>query len=280
MDRLVSIEAGYFKLDGGAMFGVVPKSIWEKLNPPDNRNLCTWALRLLYIEKGDRKILVDTGMGTKQSDKFFSHYEPHGSGLEPSLQAKGIRREEINDVFITHLHFDHVGGALEEKDSKIVPFFPNAQYWVSRAQWEWAIHPNEREKASFLRENIIPLEDSGKLNWIEKEGEWIPGISIRFYHGHTDGMMIPFIQMGENTLVYCADLLPSVGHIPLPYIMAYDTRPLLSLEEKKRFLQEACENKYTLFFEHDPINECCLLEQTDKGIRSKGTFPLHSILKE
>jgi len=270
--RIEVIHAGFFKLDGGAMFGVVPKSIWENINPPDSKNLCTWAMRLLYIETGHHKVLIDTGMGEKQSPKFFSYYEPQGPKLEESLALKGIQKEDITDVLLTHLHFDHCGGAVEEKEGILKPFFPNAKYWTNRAHLNWAQFPNEREKASFLKENIEPLIQHGALNFIEKEGEWISGIDIKFFHGHTESMMIPFIKYGDRTLVYCADLLPSAGHIPLPYIMAYDTRPLLTMEEKKLFLNQVAKEDQILFFEHDPIHECAELEKTEKGIRIKRTF--------
>lgn len=278
MGKIEVIEAGYFKLDGGAMFGVVPRSIWEKLNKPDERNLCTWSMRLLYLEIGEKKILIDTGMGSKQSEKFFSYYEPHGKTLHESLSEKGIQADSITDVILTHLHFDHGGGAIQIENGKSVTTFPNARYWCSHSQWEWAINPNDREKASFLKDNLIPLEESGQLNFIENPGYWIPEIEFKFYHGHTEGMMIPFIHWDKHILVYCADLLPSLGHIPLPYIMAYDTRPLLSLEEKKFFLEEAAVNRYILFFEHDPIHECALVETSEKGIRSRETLSLVSAM--
>ena len=278
MDRLEVIDAGFFKLDGGAMFGVVPRSIWEKLNFPDSRNLCTWSMRLLYLEMEGRKILIDTGMGNKQSEKFFSHYEPHGKTLPESLAEKKILAEDITDVLLTHLHFDHCGGALDLKDGIPHLTFPNAKYWCSMAQWNWAVNPNDREKASFLKENILPLKDSGQLHFVSEPGFWIPNIEFRFFNGHTDGMMIPFIHTHNKVIVYCADLLPSAGHIPLPYIMAYDTRPLLTLDEKRAFLKEAADNKYILYFEHDPLNECALVEQTDKGIRLRETLSLNSAL--
>jgi glyoxylase-like metal-dependent hydrolase (beta-lactamase superfamily II) len=278
--RLEVIDAGFFKLDGGAMFGVVPKSIWEKINPPDAKNLCTWALRLLYMEVSGRKILIDTGMGNKQTEKFFNHYEPSGNTLENSLDRLNILPEEITDVFLTHLHFDHCGGAVLLDHGNSLLKFPNACYWTSLGQWDWATNPNGREKASFLPENIFPIQQSGRLKLVSDEGVWIselPNIHIRFFNGHTNQMMIPFIQIGEKTLVYCADLLPSTGHIPLPYIMAYDTRPLITLREKEKFLIEAAEKNYILFLEHDPHIECCTVEKTEKGIRCKDTFPLSSI---
>ncbi len=276
--RIEVVHAGFFKLDGGAMFGVVPKSIWEKINPPDERNLCTWAMRLLYLEIGSRKILIDTGMGNKQEEKFFKHYEPHGPTLLESLASLQIKPDDITDVLLTHLHFDHAGGAISLKNNQYSLTFPKANYWTSSSQWEWAMHPNDREKASFLKENLIPLLDSGKLILINEEGEWIPGIRLKFCHGHTEGMIIPYIDIGHNTIIYCADLLASVGHIPLPYIMAYDTRPLLSLEEKRILLEEAALLNHILFFEHDPMNECCKVQNTEKGVRLKEVFSLHSIL--
>ncbi len=275
--RLEVIDAGFFKLDGGAMFGVVPKSIWEKLNPPDSKNLCTWAMRLLYIELEERKILIDTGMGNKQNEKFFNHYEPHGTTLTESLHKLNIQKEDITDVFLTHLHFDHVGGALQIAEDKIVPTFKNATYWTNLAQWDWAINPNGREKASFLKENILPLEESGQLKFIHEKEEWIPGLKVKFFHGHTCGMMLPYIPYKQKTIVYCADLLPSVHHIPLPYVMAYDTQPLITLEEKAKFLEEAVLNNYILYLEHDPKNECAQVESTEKGIRLKETFSLNSL---
>jgi glyoxylase-like metal-dependent hydrolase (beta-lactamase superfamily II) len=286
--KLHSIETGYFKLDGGAMFGVVPKSIWNKSNPADDNNLCTWALRCLLIEDGNRLILVDTGIGDKQDAKFFSHYYMHGDQtLESALLLKGFKKEDITDVFLTHLHFDHCGGAIIRKDDQLIPAFPKAHYWSNEAHWSWATNPNEREKASFLKENILPIQDSGKLNMIpvpETKNEFgletalfASGFKIRFVNGHTKAMMLPQLEYKGRTLVYMADLLPSAAHIPIPYIMAYDMFPLTSLKEKKYFLEEAVEGDYILFFEHDPVYECCTLQKTEKGIRAKDFFRLNDL---
>ncbi|MFT4015490.1 MAG: MBL fold metallo-hydrolase [Agriterribacter sp.] len=278
--KLYSINTGFFKLDGGAMFGVVPKSIWNKLNPADENNLCTWALRCLLIEDGNRLILVDTGVGNKQDAKFFGHYYLHGDhSLDKSLAESGFHRNDITDVFLTHLHFDHVGGAIVIENNKMVPAFKNATYWSNEQHWQWAIKPNDREKASFLKENIQPIQDSGKLKMIEviEDISFTENISVRFVNGHTKGMMLPQISYRGRTIVYMADLLPSTGHIPIPYVMAYDMFPLTTLQEKKAFLQEALQNNFILFFEHDPFHECCTLAMTEKGIRVKDTFKLDDL---
>ncbi|UYQ93299.1 MBL fold metallo-hydrolase [Chitinophaga horti] len=278
--KLYTINTGMFKLDGGAMFGVVPKSIWQKLNPPDNNNMCTWAMRCLLIEDGKRLILVDNGIGDKQDEKFFGHYYLHGTDtLDKSLAAHGFSREDITDVFLTHLHFDHCGGSIKREGDLLVPAFKNARYWSNARHWQWATQPNDREKASFLRDNILPIQQSGQLEFVtSKEGiAFTDDINIRFVDGHTDAMMLPQIRYKDQTIVYVADLLPSAAHIPIPYVMAYDTRPLLTLDEKKSFLQEALDKKYILYFEHDPINECGVLQQTDKGIRLGETFPLSAL---
>lgn len=278
--KLYSINAGHFKLDGGAMFGVVPKSMWKKLNPPDENNMCNWAMRCLLIEDEGRLILIDNGMGNKQDEKFFGYYYLNGDDtLEKSLAKYGFSKEDITDVFLTHLHFDHCGGSIEKVNDKLVPAFKNAVYWSNENHWQWAVHPNDREKASFLKENIIPIQESGKLKFIEtKEGiEFTKNVNLRFVNGHTESMMLPQIKYKDKTIVYMADLLPSVAHIPVPYVMAYDTRPLETLVEKKSFLTEALEKDFILFFEHDPEIECCNLQQTVKGIRSKETFKLESI---
>jgi len=285
--KLYSINTGYFKLDGGAMFGVVPKSMWNKINPADENNLCSWALRCLLIEDGDRLILVDNGNGNKQDDKFFRHYYLHGDdSLDKSLAKHGFYRNDITDAFLTHLHFDHCGGAIEREGDKLIPAFKNATYWSNKKHWDWAVHPNDREKASFLKENILPIEESGQLKFVDinesqngKLGEtsFAQNISIRFVSGHTDNMMLPQIKYKGQTIVFMADLLPSQGHIPIPYVMAYDMFPLTTLNEKKSFLTEALEGDYTLFFEHDPIFECCNLQQTEKGIRPKDFFKLEEI---
>ncbi|HET6724350.1 MAG TPA: MBL fold metallo-hydrolase, partial [Chitinophagaceae bacterium] len=285
---------GYFKLDGGAMFGVVPKTIWNKINPADENNLCSWALRCLLIEDGNRLILVDNGNGDKQDAKFFSHYHLHGDDtLEKSLAKYGFTKDDITDVFLTHLHFDHCGGSIKYEGDKLVPNFKNATYWSNERHWEWATEPNEREKASFLKENILPIQESGKLKFIkhphQDEKGWTvypPGmlltdfnenITVRFVDGHTESMMLPEIKYKNKTVVFMADLLPSAGHIPIPYVMAYDMYPLTTLGEKRNFLNTALKNDYILFFEHDPVYECCTLQQTEKGIRPKEFFKLEEV---
>jgi glyoxylase-like metal-dependent hydrolase (beta-lactamase superfamily II) len=285
--KLYSVNTGFFKLDGGAMFGVVPKTIWNKVNPADENNLCSWALRCLLIEDGGRLILVDNGNGDKQDAKFFSHYYLHGDDtLDKSLARHGFSRDDITDVFLTHLHFDHCGGSIIRDGNKLVPAFKNAVYWSNKSHWDWAVNPNEREKASFLKENILPIEESGQLQFIEvppgrtdrlPQTAFTENISIRFVNGHTQAMMLPQLSYKGKTIVYMADLLPSQGHIPLPYVMAYDMFPLTTLEEKKSFLEEAIESDYILFFEHDPVYECCNLQQTGRGIRPKDFFKLEEI---
>lgn len=278
--KLYSINAGNFMLDGGAMFGVVPKSMWQKLNPPDENNMCSWAMRCLLIEDGNKLILVDNGMGNKQDAKFFGHYFLHGDDtLESSLQKNGFSKEDVTDVFLTHLHFDHCGGSIEKNENNLVPAFKNATYWSNEKHWQWATNPNDREKASFLQENILPIQESGKLQFIEAvDGiTFNENISVRFMYGHTEAMMLPQIKYKGKTIIYMADLLPSAAHIPIPYIMAYDTKPLKTLQEKKSFLTEAQQQEYILFFEHDPVIECCTLQLTDKGIRSKDILKLKEI---
>jgi glyoxylase-like metal-dependent hydrolase (beta-lactamase superfamily II) len=288
---LHTIDTGFFKLDGGAMFGVVPKTIWNKTNPADTNNLCTWALRCMLIEDGKQLILVDTGIGKKQDAKFFSHYDLHGEyNLEDSLQSKGFSKDDITDVFLTHLHFDHCGGAIIRQDGKLLPAFPNAVYWSNPSHWAWATEPNEREKASFLKENILPIQESGQLKMLSLKNRdledkvnrliqlpFIGGFSIRVVDGHTNSMMLPQLTYKGRTIVFMADLLPSAGHLPIPYVMAYDMFPLTSLNEKKVFLEEALEGDYILFFEHDPIHECCNLQKTEKGIRAKEFFKLKDL---
>ncbi len=279
--KLFSINTGYFKLDGGAMFGVVPKSMWKKLNQPDENNLCNWAMRCMLIQDNSRLILIDNGMGNKQDEKFFSHYFLNGDDtLEKSLAKYGFKKEDITDVFLTHLHFDHCGGSIEKDGDKLITAFRNATYWSNEKHWNWAINPNDREKASFLKENISPIKESGQLKFIEfKDGiEFTKNIHVRFVSGHTESMMLPQIQYKDKTIVYMADLLPSIAHIPVPFIMAYDTRPLETLREKKLFLTEAQQKNYILFFEHDPEIECCNLQLTDKGVRSKESFLLEKVL--
>ncbi len=290
--RLYTINTGYFKLDGGAMFGVVPKKIWEKLNPADENNLCTWAMRCLLIEDENKLILVDNGIGDKQDAKFMSHYYLHGDDtLDKSLAKHGFHRDDITDVILTHLHFDHCGGSIKRDGEKLIPAFKNAIYWSNQQHWEWAVNPNEREKASFLKENILPIKESGQLRMVSmepvagnrelivksRESGIIDELSFRFVNGHTESMMLPQITYKGNTMVFMADLLPSHGHIPIPYVMAYDMFPLTTLNEKKSFLKEAADNKYILFFEHDPKYECCNLQYTEKGIRPKDFFELKDI---
>lgn len=285
--KLYSINTGYFKLDGGAMFGVVPKSIWHTLNPADENNMCSWAIRTLLIENEGRLILIDCGMGNKQSEKFFGHYYLHGDDtLDKSLAAHGFCRDDITDVFLTHLHFDHCGGAIEKIGDKLVPAFKNAAFWSNEVHWLWATEPNAREKASFLKENILPMKESGQLKFIENKTKpedkletapFLNNIDIRFANGHTNAMMMPQIKYKGQTIVYMADLLPSVAHIPLPYVMAYDTKPLLTMDEKSAFLKEGLENDYILFFEHDRLHECCSLQQTERGIKVKELFKLSDI---
>ncbi len=285
--NLYSIETGFFKLDGGAMFGVVPKTIWQKLNTADENNLCSWGMRCLLIEDGNKLILVDNGIGTKQSEKFFSYYYLHGDAtLDKSLAAHGFIRDDITDVFLTHLHFDHCGGSIIREGDKLIPAFKNATYWSNQEHWNWAVYPNEREKASFLKENILPIQESGQLKFIEvvnsedeslSEISFTKNVSIRFVSGHTEKMMLPQIKYKDRTIVFMADLLPSLAHIPMPYIMAYDMFPLTTLAEKKSFLNEALNNNYILFFEHDAKHECCTLHETERGIRENEIFKLKEV---
>ena len=287
--QLFSINTGFFKLDGGAMFGVVPKSIWNKVNPADENNLCSWALRCLLIQDGDRLILIDNGNGDKQDAKFFSHYHLHGEDtLDKSLAKYGFHRDDITDVILSHLHFDHCGGTIRRDGDRLVPNFKNATVWSNEEHWQWATHPNDREKASFLKENILPIQENGQLKFIPipnrenplqqlAAAKFTDSISIRIADGHTRAMMLPQIQYKDRTIVFMADLLPSQGHIPLPYVMGYDMFPMTTLGEKKTFLEEAVDNNYILFFEHDPKVECCTLQRTEKGIRPKDFFSLDSL---
>lgn len=274
--KLYTVNAGYFKLDGGAMFGVVPKSLWQKANPADEQNMCSWAMRCLLIQHEDRLILVDNGMGDKQDEKFFGHYFLHGEdSLAGSLAQHGFSEADITDVFLTHLHFDHCGGSIKRtSDGRLVPAFPNARFWSRPEHWASATVPNAREKASFLKENIIPIQESGKLEFVTTADneEWLPNFKVRIVHGHTDAMMLPQLQVGKHTVLYCADLIPSVHHVPLPWVMAYDMRPLETLKEKQKLLNEAVDNNWILYFEHDPSIVCCSLERTEKGIRVKERF--------
>lgn len=281
--KLHIINTGYFKLDGGAMFGVVPKSMWQKTNPADENNMCNWALRCLLIEDGNRLILIDNGMGTKQDAKFFGHYYLNGNdSLEKSLNNAGFSADDITDMFLTHLHFDHCGGSIKYNNdrTKLEPAFKNATYWSNAEHWEWAVKPNAREKASFLKENILPIQESGQLKFIDGENSTQLGtaISLKYMRGHTDAMMIPHINYNGKTIVFMADLLPSTGHIPLPYVMGYDTRPLLTMDEKEKFLNTAADNNHILFFEHDSVNECCTVKHTEKGVRLNEVFSLKDFL--
>ncbi len=279
--EIYSIETGNLKLDGGAMFGVVPKVMWQKLYPADENNLCNWAMRCMLIVDSERKILIDTGMGTKQDEKFLKHYYLNGKDtLEKSLQKLGYSTDDVTDVLLTHLHFDHVGGAVKYNEkSELVPTFANAKYHTSKQQWEWATNPNRRERASFLKENILPLQAHKVLNLFENEHELFPNVQVKLYNGHTAGQVIPIVNVNGQNFAYTADLFPSVAHLPLPYIMSYDTQPLVTLEDRKRFFKDAMENNYILFFEHDLYNECCSLHETEKGIRAKETFSLNEFFK-
>lgn len=273
--QLYPIETGNFKLDGGAMFGVVPKSIWSRTNPSDQNNLCPFAMRSLLIEDGNRLILIDTGIGDKQSDQFFSHYHLHGNqSLKSSLRANGFSPEDITDVILTHLHFDHVGGSVfrNPSTSKLELTFKNANYWTNENHWLWATQPNPREKPSFLSENILPIQEAGHLNFLKTGTELGPNFSFLLVNGHTESQIIPHIKNGEKTIVFAADLIPTTTHIPLPYVMSYDTRPLLSMKEKEDFLKIAYENDYVLFLQHDIYHECCDLKETEKGIRLNHGF--------
>lgn len=283
--KIYPIEAGNFKLDGGAMFGVVPKTIWNKTNPADENNLIDIAARCLLIEDGNRLILIDTGMGNKQSEKFFSYYSLWGNdSLDKSLAKYGFHRDDVTDVFMTHLHFDHCGGSVNWNKDKTgyEVAFKNAKFWTNENHWEWATKPNAREKASFLSENILPMQESGQLNFIKRPdsdfGICDLGFEIFYVDGHTEKMMIPHIQYQDKTIVFCADLIPTAGHLPLPYVMGYDTRPLLTMPEKSKFLTSAAENNYFLWLEHDAHNPIITVEMTEKGVRLKERFEIQDIL--
>lgn len=265
--KIHAIETGNFKLDGGAMFGVVPKSIWQRSNPADSSNMCSWALRCMLIEDGDRLMLIDNGMGQKQSDKFFGYYYLHGDGnLEGSLKNAGFHADDITDVFLTHLHFDHCGGGVKWNKDRTAyePTFKNAIYWSNKKHWQWATEPNDREKASFLKENILPMQEFGQLKFVEDGFDFF---DIFYADGHTDAMMIPLLKYQGKKMAFMADLLPSAGHIPMPYVMGYDTRPLLTLEDRKRFYKKAIAEELYLFMEHDAQNEIITLKDTEKGAR-------------
>ncbi|MGM9510688.1 MBL fold metallo-hydrolase [Larkinella sp. GY13] len=275
-----TIDTGFFKLDGGAMFGVVPKSLWNKSNPADERNLCTWAMRCLLVEEGNRLLLVDTGLGDKQDARFFSHYEPHGeASLLKSIRQAGYSEKDITDVLLTHLHFDHVGGAVSRSSDQLVPTFPSATYWSHRAHWNWATNPNPREKASFLKENIEPLQQSGQLKFVDQGGFSFPNVELVQVDGHTEKMTLPVFQVGNRKVAYVADLIPSSAHVPLPWIMSYDVRPLLTMEEKTRLLKQAAEENWILVFEHDPVVEAATVEATEKGIRIREKGELAALLE-
>ena len=279
--NLYTIDTGFFKLDGGAMFGVVPKVLWSRTNPADENNLCPWAMRSLLIEDGDRLILIDNGIGDKQDDKFLKHYYLHGDvNLHSSLNKYGFSEEDVTDVFLTHLHFDHCGGSVKwNKDrTSFEMAFKNAKYWSNQDHWAWATEPNNRERASFLKDNIVPIQESGHLNFVEKQNEIFNNFDALFVNGHTESQMIPHIKYKNKTIVFAADLLPSTGHIPLPYVMGYDTKPLVTLSEKEKFLNEAAEREYIIFLQHDNYNECCTVQETEKGVRLKDTFSLSEIL--
>ena len=278
--KIYPIETGNFKLDGGAMFGVVPKTIWQKTNPADARNLIDMSMRCMLIEDGKRLILIDTGLGSKQSDKFFGYYHLFGNfSLESSLAKRGFHRDDITDVFLTHLHFDHCGGVIEWNSQKnlLQPAFKNAKFWSNDNHWKWASEPNPREKASFLKENINPIRESGQLNFITNNSLEQIGFNVLFMDGHTEKQMLPKLSYQGKTIVFMADLLPTIGHIPLPYVMGYDTRPLLTIKEKAIFLKEAADNNYYLFLEHDAYNEICTVEHTEKGVRLKETHKFTDI---
>ncbi|MBS1567968.1 MAG: MBL fold metallo-hydrolase [Bacteroidetes bacterium] len=286
--NLYTIDTGLFKLDGGAMFGVVPKPLWSKHHPPDANNLCTWAMRCLLVETGGHLVLIDNGIGDKQDAKFFGHYGLHGNDtLAGSLKKHGFTPDDITDVFLTHLHFDHCGGSIRREGERLVPAFRNATYWSNKFHWEWATQPNAREKASFLKENILPIQESGQLKFVDAARKndadtpfveaLFPGFDVLLVNGHTDAMMIPHLAYKGRTLCYMADLLPSVHHLPLPWVMAYDTRPLLTLQEKAPFLNRAASEDFVLFLEHDADNECAVVEHTEKGVRLKATMRLDEL---
>lgn len=278
--ELYTVNTGFFKLDGGAMFGVVPKTLWSRINPADDNNLCTWAMRCMLAVDGNRVVLIDNGIGDKQDAKFFSHYYLHGDvSLEKSLRDLGVLPTEITDMFMTHLHFDHCGGGIKYgSHGQYELTFPRADYWSNHAHWKWATQPNAREKASFLEENILPMQDHGVLKFVDLESNLLfDGFEFITVDGHTDKQMLPKISYKGHTVVFMADLLPSVGHIPLAYVMGYDTRPLLTLTEKQAFLEEAAREKYVLFLEHDPIHECCTVKMTEKGVRLDQTFRLDEL---
>lgn len=273
------INAGSFKLDGGAMFGVVPKSMWHKVYPADENNMISLATRCLLIEDGNKLILIDNGMGDKQDTKFFGHYFLHGDdSVTKSLNKAGFTEADVTDVFLTHLHFDHCGGSVKREGDRLIPTFSNATYWSNEDHWKWATEPNAREKASFLKENILPIKDSGQLKFVdEKDSSLFHDVTVLFASGHTEKMMLPVINYKGKTICYCADLIPTSSHLPTPYIMAYDVRPLVSMNEKEKFLREAADKNYVLFFEHDSAVECCTVKQTERGVRLDKAFQLSDL---
>jgi glyoxylase-like metal-dependent hydrolase (beta-lactamase superfamily II) len=278
--KIYPIQTGNFKLDGGAMFGVVPKTIWQKTNPADSNNMIDMGMRSLLIEDGQRLILIDTGMGNKQSDKFFGYYYQFGNfSLDTSLASYGFHRDDITDVFLTHLHFDHCGGSIQWNKDKTSyePAFKNANFWSNQEHWNWAVSPNPREKASFLKENILPIQESGQLNFITENSFQQVGFDVLKMDGHTEKQMLPKISYQGKTIVFMADLLPTIGHIPVPYVMGYDTRPLLTIKEKEAFLTEAADNQYFLFLEHDAYSELCTVQHTSRGVRLKETHKFKDI---
>ena len=283
--KIYPIETGNLKLDGGAMFGVVPKGIWQRTNPADANNMIDLTMRCMLIEDGNRLILIDTGMGNKQSEKFFGYFYLSGDfSLENSLAKLGFHRDQITDVFLTHLHFDHCGGAIDLNSNKTgyQPAFKNAKYWSNKEHWQWATEPNPREKASFLQENILPIQESGQLQFVDLKGQNFSskselGFGSLSVDGHTEKQMIPHIQYKGKTIIFAADLLPTVGHLPLPYVMGYDTRPLLTMSEKELFLNEAADKEYVLFLEHDAHNELCTVKHTDKGVRLQNSYAFNEV---
>lgn len=276
--ELITINTGFFKLDGGAMHGVVPKSLWQRYNPSDENNLCNWAMRCLLIDTGARRVLIDNGMGDKQDAKFLSHYHLNGSDtLLASLAKAGYGPEDITDNWLTHLHFDHCGGGIawNRDHTDFEPLFPYATYHVHRKQWDWAMHPNAREKASFLQENLLPMQECGHLTFMEEPGHLHPGFDMELVFGHTEAMMLPKISHGGKTLLYMADLCPSVAHLRIAWVMGYDIRPLETMKERTRILELAADQGYVLFFEHDEKVECCTLRRTETGVVIDQAFPLN-----
>lgn len=278
--KVYSINTGLFKLDGGAMHGVVPKSMWNKVNPADDNNMCSWAMRCMLLDTGDKRILIDTGMGSKQDAKFYSFFYPHGSDtLKGSLHQLGYQDSDITDVFLTHLHFDHCGGAIERIQDTLQPAFPNATYWSEESHWHSANHPNIREKASFLKENILPIQESGKLKFYnEQTSSYFDGIlEVLTVFGHTEAMMLPLVNYNGRKILFCADLVPSMAHVSMPWVMSYDMQPLHTLNEKAQYFNRAVQEDWVLFFEHDLHTECATLEQTDRGIKVKESFALRDL---